>query len=149
MIKIETKEGLRVSWEDSRITLDNCGNLIEELNSWLNNGYKLVKIKDGTYFLDEDEAQLALVEYESKDGKDTEYYYCQIMTQAQAFCIRQYFGAVLDDGNGNEIFIDEDFVKIIDLRGRSSEYIESIRDRKPFTDDFDLLELVLEDLSYA
>ena len=134
-------------WND--VFTNSGDNLCEELNSWLNNGYKLVKVENDSYFLEEDETQLMAVMWLRKDGNDTIDYYYQIMTHAKAFCIRQYYDGVLYDDEENEINIDEKDIKMIDLRGCSDEYVKSLKNRKVFTDDFDLLEAVLEDLSYV
>ena len=156
-IKIEMIGGnLKVS--DSGVDVDNCGNLIEELNGWLNNGWKLSGVDGGVYTLEEDKEQLCFVEY---NDYVKDYHYYEIVTHATAHLFRMYYDGCLThvelfgdcntpglklNGEIEEMELESSFVNIIDLRGKTEETINLFRNIEKRT-NIRIKDAILEDLS--
>lgn len=138
--------------------IENSGNLIRELNLWLNNGYELVGIVDGIYNLIEDKEQLCFIEYHDY-AKD--YHYYEVATHATAYLFRLYYNGSLNNvklfgpcntpgiglnGEIEEMELNPSFINIIDLRKKSEECINLFRLLEKRTNIF-LKDAILEDLS--
>lgn len=146
MVTMQIVEGSLVTKFEDRV-VDDYGCILKELTSWLNNGYKLLSIKDGIYEVDIDEEQLCRVEFEDNENN---IYFKQVMTIANAEKFKSYYGAALNLTKKDNTEIEVDFkaenCRIIDLRGQSSEYINLLK--ADDSQNIDLEEAIDDDLSY-
>lgn len=126
---------------------DLCG----ELNYYMNNGWKLIEIKNGAYYLEVDENQLMLVDYCCFNEDLSKYvYYVKVMTHADAHLIRQYFNCEVTDANDTVYALDKQNFTLSDLRFADEDIIKhyySMEDDN--TVGFDLLEIIKEDITNA
>ena len=130
--------------------IDNNGDLANELNQWLQNGYKITGNKYtrrfNEYEVEVDESQLCRVVYTDHDPY---VHYSKVMPFADAWRIKGYLGSNLSveiDGKDIEIDIKEKSLRIFDLRGQSECAIEEVKENDSVT--IDILAAVDDDLSY-
>lgn len=136
--------------QDDFIMPDYMGDPIEDLNMWLNSGWKIESIEDKVYTLIEDDIENYFVQYTDKEN---DIYYAKLMTHSTASLFEQFRGCSFDEvQNGDDektITIDLSGEKLIieSLVNANEEYInvKKLLERE----DIDVLELIEEDLSNA
>lgn len=150
MLTIEMRDGkLLKMWNGVNFTEYDSTDLISELNSYLNNGWKLISIENGIYSLKVDELQLMYLDYECFNESINEYkYYTKVITQAEAYLIRSYYNSEVEDEDGNIYSLDEGLFEMTDLRFVTEDKINYLKSRD-YTNMVDLLELIKKDMSCA
>lgn len=148
MLTIEMRDGKVLKmWNEYNITEYDSTDLIEELNSYLNNGWKLISIENGVYNLDVDETQLMYVNYFYYDEELEEVMtYNKVISHADAYLIRQYFNCEVTDEDNYIYKLNERNFEMLDLRYFSDELIKYYIE-KECSSMFDLLELIKDNMS--
>lgn len=118
--------------------------LIDELNYYMNNGWKLVSIEDGVYSLEIDEDQLCYVEYtDLNDHLNKHVYYCKVLTHADAHLIRCYYDCWIEDNDGIAYDLNQNKFNILDLRYIDKFQIQFFKEEEN-DNNIDLLKIVKE-----
>lgn len=120
--------------------------LIDELNYYMNNGWKLIDIKDGVYGLEIDEEQLCYIEYtDLNDHLNKHIYYCKVLTHADAHLIRQYYDCEIEDSYGIIYDLNQNKINILDLRFIDKFQIQHFQEEESIN-NIDLIKLIKENI---
>lgn len=123
--------------------------LIDELNYYMNNGWKLVSIEDGVYSLEIDEEQLCYMEYtDLNDHLNKHIYYCKVLTHADAHLIRNYYDVEIEDNDGIVYDLNQNKFNILDLRYIDKFQIQFFQEEEN-DNNIDLLKIVKEYMANA
>lgn len=135
---------------DEFLVQDYIGEPVEDLNVWLNSGWKIESIGQDIYTLIEDERAQYFVQYSDKKN---DVYYAKLMTHSTASLFEQYRGCEFDDvqhgDDGKVITVDLTGEKLVieSLVNATDVYIESKKLLE--NEDIDILAWIEEDLSNA